>query len=100
MRILPLLLLPLAWAPAALAKGDAPEPPVEQEPPPLLADPQLLDFVQAPYPPQAREQGIEAGFVIEPQRADDPQSRNRCASCHGMSSRRSPERPALRSIRR
>ncbi len=64
MRILPLLLLPLAWAPAALAKGDAPEPPVEQEPPPLLADPQLLDFVQAPYPPQAREQGIEGTVLL------------------------------------
>ncbi len=71
--LLPLLpLLSLAWAqdapapdpaaptdPVAPAVPATPTAPAEAELPPLVKDPALLDFVQAPYPPEARAAGIE-----------------------------------------
>jgi TonB family protein len=49
----------------ALAQAPPAPPPTEQSPaaedelPPLIREPELLEFVQAPYPEQAREAGVE-----------------------------------------
>lgn len=53
----------LALLPLALA--EAPDPPPEgtgpaEELAPLVKDPALLEFVQAPYPPEAEASGVEA----------------------------------------
>ncbi|MBN1335243.1 MAG: TonB-dependent receptor [Deltaproteobacteria bacterium] len=53
------LLLGLLVPCAALAEGtDAPTPALD-EPLPILQEPVLLDFVQAPYPPEALAMGME-----------------------------------------
>jgi TonB family protein len=49
-------------APASPAAAS--EAPVEGELPPLLKDPALLDFVQAPYPPEAEAAGVEASVRL------------------------------------
>ncbi|HND29363.1 MAG TPA: TonB family protein [Myxococcota bacterium] len=53
-----LLTLALAQDPGAPAP-DAP-PPAAEEVAPLLKEPVLLEFVQAPYPPEAEAQGLSA----------------------------------------
>ncbi len=57
--MIPLL---LALAPPALA-GDSPPPPPADAPaeelPPLVKNPELLQFVQAPYPPDAQAEKLE-----------------------------------------
>ncbi len=52
--------LSLLVAPAAFAQ----EAPVEDELPPLLKGPELLDFVQAPYPVDAREAQVEGTVLL------------------------------------
>jgi TonB family protein len=44
--------------------AQAPEP-VPEELPPLLKNPELLNFVQAPYPPEAQAQGLEGTVLLE-----------------------------------
>ena len=41
------------------------QPPGETPPPPALEPPALLEFVEAPYPPEAEAAGLEAGVVLE-----------------------------------
>ncbi len=48
----------------AFAGEEAPIPAVE-EPPPLLKNPELLTFVDAPYPPEAQAAGVEGIVVLD-----------------------------------
>ncbi len=63
LALLPLL---LALAAPAHAQEDTapPPPPVEEELPPLVKEPALLEFVQAPYPADAKDQGLEGTVVL------------------------------------
>ena len=63
MLLLLLSLLPLAAAQDAPSAAP-PAAPAEGELPPLLKDPALLDFVQAPYPPAAEAAGVEASVRL------------------------------------
>jgi len=54
---------PQALAQEADAESPGSEPPVE-ELPPLLQEPELIDFVQAPYPPEAEAAGVEGSVLL------------------------------------
>lgn len=61
--ILALARIALAQDPPA-ANGAPPDAPAEAELPPLVKDPALLDFVQAPYPPAAEAAGVEGSVRL------------------------------------
>ena len=54
----------LAQEPAPSAPGAAPEAAAEDELPPLVKDPVILDFVQAPYPESAKAEGVEGSVLL------------------------------------
>lgn len=58
--MIPLLLASLLTAPAVAQEPAPPEPEPAAEELPLVAGPQILEYVEAPYPEEAREQGLEA----------------------------------------
>lgn len=54
---------------AALALAQEPPPapadaPVEDELPPIVKGPEILEYVQAPYPPEAEAQGLEGSVLL------------------------------------
>ncbi len=51
-------------APGEPPADPAQAPPPEEELPPLVKEPQLLDFVEAPYPAEARQQGVEGTVLL------------------------------------
>ncbi len=55
---------PASPAPAPAQEG-APQAPAEAGKPPALEPPKLVTFVQAEYPPEAAEQGLQARVIIE-----------------------------------
>lgn len=59
---LSLLALLSSLPPAALAQ-EAPPPPAE-ELPPLVKNPELVDFVQAPFPPEAQAAGVQGSVLL------------------------------------
>lgn len=59
-----LALLALATAQDAPAPAPPPAPDAAEEPPPLVKMPALVHFVEAPYPAEAREQGLEAKVLL------------------------------------
>ena len=66
--MLGLLLMALALMVAPVVRAQEGEAPAEEpELPPLVKEPQLLNFVQAPYPADALEAGVEGevGLLIE-----------------------------------
>jgi len=50
--------------PQATAPPAATDAPAEDELPPLVKDPALLEFVQAPYPQEAKDAGIEGKVLL------------------------------------
>ena len=58
--------LPILWCSMAPAVAQEPahEDDTGMEPLPLVKTPELAEFVQAPYPPEALEQGIEATVLL------------------------------------
>lgn len=54
-------------APPAAPAAPAPPPAAEGELPPLLVQPEVIDFVQAPYPEAAKAEGLQGtvGLLIE-----------------------------------
>jgi len=54
-----LLSLLLLSAPIFAQQPDTPPEPAEAEPPPLTKLPELLEYIQAPYPPEAEAAGLE-----------------------------------------
>ena len=64
-----LFFLSLAFAQEPLPPGDAPEVEAgaEAELPPIVKAPEILEYVQAPYPAEAEEAGVEGtvGLLIE-----------------------------------
>ncbi|HEX6764359.1 MAG TPA: TonB family protein, partial [Polyangiaceae bacterium] len=56
----------LAVGPSAVLAGEAGAPPPQTETPvPTTTPPELVKFVEAPYPEEARAQGIEGAVVLE-----------------------------------
>lgn len=59
------LLLALALLLRPAFAQAAPTAPPAEEPPPLTVMPELVAFVQAPYPPEALAQGLQGGVLLE-----------------------------------
>src|SRR5690242_4759536 len=59
-----LLLLSTALAQPAPAPDPAPDPGSAGEELPIVRDPAILEYVEAPYPPEALAQGLEAGVRL------------------------------------
>lgn len=61
-----LLLLALLLAPSDALAQDAPAAPAPpaEEPPPLVKAPELVEFVQAPFPPEAQAAGVEGSVLL------------------------------------
>jgi TonB family protein len=58
--LLRLALTSLAWAQAPEPAPPAPAAPSGAEEPPLVEGPSIAEYVEAPYPPEAEAQGLEA----------------------------------------
>lgn len=62
--LLALVAIAAAQEPAPAEPPPSPDAPAAEEPPPLLEVPVLQEFVEAPYPEEAKAQGIEGKVLL------------------------------------